>query len=68
MKSRQIQKLKIFLTVMAVMTKLLSFGQEQQNKKPTVLPINEAIDKGLLELKITGASDPRIFHEVVDRD
>ena len=62
------QKLKILLTVIAVSTTLLSFGQEQQNKKPTVLLINEAIDKGLLELKISGVSDPRIFHEVVDRD
>jgi hypothetical protein len=68
MKNRQNEKLKTLLTVIAVMTTLLSFGQEQQNKKPTVLPINEAIDKGLLELKISGASDPRIFHEVVDRD
>jgi hypothetical protein len=68
MKNKQKLKLKILLTVIAVSTTLLSFGQEQQNKKPTVLPINEAIDKGLLELKISGASDPRIFHEVVDRD
>ena len=56
------------MTVIAVMTTLLSFGQEQENKKTTVLPINDAIDKELLELKISGASDPRIFHEVVDRD
>ena len=68
MKTRQNEKLKILMTVIAVMTTLLSFGQESQSKKPTVLPINEAIDKGLLELKISGASDPRIFHEVVDRD
>jgi hypothetical protein len=68
MKNRQTQKLKIILTVVAVITTLLSFGQDQQNKKPTVLPINEAIEKGLLELKISGAEDPRIFHEVVDRD
>tara|TARA_B110000046_G_scaffold34410_1_gene37236 strand:+ start:6245 stop:6511 length:267 start_codon:yes stop_codon:yes gene_type:complete len=68
MKNKQNQKLKIFLTILAVMTTLLSFGQEKENKKPSVLPINETIDKGLLELKITGASDPRIFHEVLDRD
>ena len=68
MKNRQNQKLKLLLTVIAVMTTLLSFGQEQKNKKPTVLPINEAIEKGLLELKISGAGDPRIFEEVVDRD
>ena len=63
MKNKQKLKLKILLTVIAVSTTLLSFGQEQQNKKPTVLPINEAIVKGLLELKISGASDPRIFHD-----
>jgi len=68
MRNKQNQKLKTLLTVIAVMTTLLSFGQEQQNKKPTVLPIIEAIEKGLLELKISGASDPRIFHEVVDGD
>lgn len=70
MKNRQNEKLKILLTIIAVMTTLLSFGQgqEKQIKKPTVLPIKEAIDKGLLELKISGASDPRIFHEVVDKD
>lgn len=68
MKNRQTQKLKILLPVIAVMTAFLSFGQDQQNKKPTVLAINEAIKKGLLELKISGASDPRIFEEVVDRD
>ncbi len=37
-----------------------------EHKKPAVIPINEAIDKGMLELKITGASDPRLFYEVID--
>lgn len=32
------------------------------------MPINEAIEKGILELKISGASDPRVFHDVVDLD
>ncbi len=59
-------KIKVILTFIAVMITLLSFGQE--NRKPLVLSIKEAIDKGLLELKITGASDPRIFHEVIDGD
>ena len=36
------------------------------NRKPTEFSINEAIDKGMLELKISGAYDPRIFYEVVD--
>ena len=68
MKTKKSEKLKFFLSVIAVSITLLSFGQEQPNKKQTVLPINEAIDKGLLELKIFGASDPGIFQEVVDRD
>ena len=50
------------------MTTHLAFGQDQENRKPSILPISEAIEKGLLELKISGASDPRIFHEVVDKD
>jgi hypothetical protein len=68
MKNKQNKKLITFPTVVMVMATFLSHGQEQKNRKPSVLPINEAIDKNLLELKITGASDPRFFHEVVDRD
>jgi hypothetical protein len=68
MKNKFNKKLKTFLTVIPVMTSLLSFGQQQENRKPSVLPINAAIEKGVLELKISGASDPRIFDEVVDRD
>ena len=51
-----------------VVTSFISKGQKQQNRKPTVLSINEAIEKGIVELRITGASDPRIFHELIDRD
>ena len=47
MKNKRIQKLNIFLTVMAVTSTLLTFGQDPRNKKPTVLPINEAIGKEL---------------------
>jgi hypothetical protein len=45
---------------------MIGFGQE--NREPSVLPINEAIDKGLLELRISGAYEPQIFSEVVDKD
>jgi hypothetical protein len=68
MKNKQNLNLKYFLIVIAFMTTLATFGQEDQNKKPTVLPIKVAIDKGLLELKISGASDPRLFYEMVDKD
>ncbi len=51
---------------------LINFNLKAQdtlnNRKPTELSINEAIDKGMLELKISGAYDPRIFYEVVDKD
>lgn len=46
-----------------------AFAQDSlETKKPAVIPINEAIDKGMLELKITGASDPRMFYEVIDQE
>ncbi len=45
------------------------FGQEKkERKKTTELSINEAIDKGILEARISGATDPSIFKDVVDRD
>jgi hypothetical protein len=51
---------------------LISFNSKAQdslnNRKPTEFSINEAIDKGMLDLKISGAYDPRIFYEVVDKD
>jgi hypothetical protein len=50
------------------MTTTLNFGQTKNEKVTTIIPINDAIEKSMLELKISGASDPRIFHEVVDRD
>lgn len=68
MKNKLNRQLKLFVIALAVMTTFQVFSQEQENAKPTVLPINEAIEKNLLELKISGATDPRIFHEVVDRD
>lgn len=45
------------------------FSQEKDTRnKPTVISIKDAIDKGMLELKICGAYDPGVFYEVVDRD
>jgi hypothetical protein len=40
----------------------------QRNIVPKEITISEAIDKGMLELKISGAYDPRIFYEVVNMD
>ena len=38
------------------------------NRKPTEFSITEAIEKGMLELKITGAYEPRMYEEILDRD
>lgn len=59
---------RLIITLLAVMSTFLSFAQTKIVKKPAVIPINEAIEKRMLQLKISGASDPRIFQEVVDRD
>lgn len=68
MKNKQKFKFIYLITIIVFMNSLLTFGQEEQNKKTIVYPINEAIDKGFLELKINGVYDPRIFHEIIDRD
>lgn len=68
MQKKHNNKLMALLTVITVMITFLSFGQEQEYRKPSVLQINEAIDKGLLEIEISGASDSRVFHEIIDND
>lgn len=68
MKNKQNKYFPSLLTGIAFITIHLSYGQMVENKKPPVIPINEAITKEFLEVKISGASDPRYFHEVVDRD
>lgn len=63
------QFLKIYaLGIFILITFNLNAQDTLNNRKPTELSINEAIDKGMLELKISGAYDPRIFYEVVDKD
>jgi hypothetical protein len=68
MKNKFSQSLKLLLTSLAVMSAILSIAQEETRNEPTILSIQEAIEKDFLELKISGASDSRIYHEVVDRD
>jgi hypothetical protein len=64
---KQILQIATLLLLALSITNL--FGQEKKDRsEPTELSINEAIDMELLELKITGAADPRIFEEIVDRD
>jgi hypothetical protein len=68
MKKKTSTKIRLIITVIAVMTTVFSFGQSKNEKKITVIPLQEAIEKKMLELKIFGAYDPEIFHEVIDRD
>jgi hypothetical protein len=56
------------ITILTVLSSLISLGQSKNENKPSVIPINDAIDKKMLEFKISGTSDPRIFYEIVDRD
>ena len=64
---KHILKIATLLVLALSITNL--FGQEKEDRRvPTELSINAAIDKELLELKITGATDRRIFEEVIDRD
>jgi len=63
------QIFKIFTLGLFILTSFNLKAQDSlNNRKPTEFSINEAIDKGMLELKISGAYDPRIFYEVVDKD
>lgn len=63
------QILKIFIIGLFIITSFYSKAQDNlNNHQPIEFSINEAVDKGMLELKISGAYDPRIFYEVVDKD
>jgi hypothetical protein len=61
-------RIKIIIAVLSMTTVLPAIAQTENSKKPVVLPIAEAIEKKLLEFEISGASDPRTFNEVVDRN
>ena len=58
-------KLTLLLTILSVSCIFFSFSQ---NEEGIVLPIKEAIKRGLIELKITGAYDSQIYEEIVDLD
>jgi hypothetical protein len=63
------QIFKFFILGLFILTSLNLKAQDSlSSRKPKELSIKEAIDKGMLELKISGAYDPRIFYEVVDKD
>jgi hypothetical protein len=47
----------------------VSYSQDTLiDRKPTEISITEAIDNGMLEVSVSGSYDPRIFHEVVDKN
>jgi len=63
------QIFKIFTLGLVILTTLNLKAQDiLNNRTSTELSITEAIDKGMLELKISGAYDQRIFYEVVNKD
>lgn len=61
-----------FKNIAAGIFVLFTFNLKAQGtfnkRRPAELSIYEAIEKGMLECKITGAYDPGIFYEVVDKD
>jgi hypothetical protein len=63
------QLFKIFTLGLFILTSFNLKAQDSlNNRKPTEFSINEAIDKGMLDLKISGAYNPSIFLEVADND
>ena len=63
------QIFKIFTLGLFILTTFNLKGQDTlNNRTPTEISISEAIDNGMLELKISGAYDPETFDEVVDKD
>ena len=59
------KKLKTITLWLCFLTGFIAYSQE---RNPTEISINEAIDKEMLELRISGAYDPRMFEEVIDKD
>lgn len=65
--TRQIFKI-ITVGLLFIMTLHLKAQDSLKTREPVELSIIEAIDRGMLELKIIGAYDPSIFYEMVDKD
>lgn len=62
-------KNKIINLFITLITTSVAYSQESNtNFHPTEVSIRDAINKGMLELKICGAYDPGYFYEVLDRD
>jgi len=63
------QKFRNAALILFCFTSFFSYSQDSlRNRKPTEISITEAMDQGIVELKISGSYDPRIFYEVLDRD
>ena len=68
MKLKSQKTFKLFLAFLLVLIHTLSFSQDKSNRKPSVISLNEALKQNLLDLKIFGASDDRLYYESVDKD
>jgi hypothetical protein len=63
------QIFKIFTFGLFIFTSFNAQAKDSvKRRKPTELSINEAIDKGMIALEITGAYDPTFYYEVVNND
>lgn len=58
----------INLFISLLIASVVNSQEPNSNIHPTEISILDAINKGMLELKICGAYDPEFFYEVVDRE
>ena len=58
----------INLFISLLIASVVNSQEPNSNIHPTKISILDAINKGMLELKICGAYDPEFFYEVVDRE
>jgi len=55
------------LLLLLIVLNAMGVNEVKAKIKPTEIPIKEAIDKGMLKVKISGSYDPRVFYEIFDR-
>lgn len=65
----RIQILAALIIGQVLLSNSVSYSQDTLiNSSPTEISIAEAIASEMVDVKITGSYDPRIFHEVVDKN
>ncbi|HET6243700.1 MAG: hypothetical protein H0V01_02990 [Bacteroidetes bacterium] len=57
----------VFLTGIMTLFSFVASAQVKENQIPEMSLI-DALEQGLLQMKISGSYDPRIFEEVIDKD